>query len=740
MACGCWRETCSTRICASSPGNAPATSTTTAPTRPKPAPVGVRPSISTRWTSPGRMRASAYAPQTHKPTGAPSCGHGWYVAVRRLGRATRTVATMLKGIPTTDDGRYDMSDSPSAARTPSERPSTQAATAEAATVSVDVSGGSAAARRRAARRQRSRPEIRNAPRDPQARVGELLGGTYRIERLIAIGGMGSVYEVSHTRLEQHFAVKFLDPSFLRDAEAYARFRREAEIASRLNHENVVQVFDFNTDAGGGVYMVMELVEGQNLDQLLETEQLSERDDVLGIFEPLCDALEACHEHGIVHRDLKPSNIMVRHEGPRARVKLLDFGISKIKEEQAGPHTRDNVVMGTPNYMSPEQARGQNTQLDARTDIFALGAILYEMLSGFKAFDEPGLPQLLHQIIYEEPESLATLAPKTPERVVKVVERCLRKDAEQRYADVSDLFEELALAYRVTPRKKPERGPGLRLPRLWLAAWPVSLAVVGALTHAMASTNRDEVQTAEPAPELVAPVIRPPAPTETERPSFSAKLAVPGAHLLSADGQLYRADWAGLALWADPGAESKTRVLPSHAPVSVLTLSNDGRQVLVGQADGTVSRWDRSLSERLDVSQFGRAPIAGLAGGSGYLVVADGKAVRLIHESTGKQLKRFRSERPTAVLLTQGANPKVLVVRSDELEVLDADSRSAVTTFPLEARAIRAGYIEQTTQGFAKLWIDSDQGEWRVRRTYLVAQVSSKRPLTLELVGQQRLDR
>lgn len=606
--------------------------------------------------------------------------------------------------------------------------------------------GNAAARRRAARRhhQRSRPEIRNIPRNPEERVGELLGGTYRIERLIAVGGMGSVYEVSHTRLEQHFAVKFLDPSFLRDGDAYARFRREAEIASRLNHDNVVQVFDFNTDNNGGVYMVMELVEGDTLDRLLETEKLASRDEVLSIFEPLCDALAACHQHGIVHRDLKPSNIMVRRDGARVRVKLLDFGISKIKEEQTGPATQDNVVMGTPNYMSPEQAQGRNTQLDARTDIFALGAILYEMLSGLKAFEEAGLPQLLHKIVYEQPDPLLSVAPKVSERIVKVVDRCLEKEPTKRYPDVDSFYQDLAAAYKVTPRRKDKPGTaGSKTPRntaLWAATWLVSLGLASLGAYAVAQQQAPVREVAEPAIEPTAAAPRPKPTPKPERPTFSSKLAVPGAHLLSANGQLYRADWTGLAHWTDPEAEPRTRVLPSHAPVRVLTMSNDGHEILVGQADGTVSRWDRGIRERLDVTQFGKAPIEALAGGSGYLVVASGNTVRLMHGSTGKLLKRFNGDPPVAVLLTRGTNPKVVVVRHNELEVIDADTRSALTSFPLEAAAVRAGYIEQTGQGFAKIWIDSDQGEWRVRRTYQLTQVSSKQPLTLELLGQRRLSR
>ncbi len=597
---------------------------------------------------------------------------------------------------------------------------------------------SAAQRRRAARRQRSRPEIRNAPKDPNDRVGEVLSGTYRVEKLIAVGGMGSVFEVSHTRLEQHFAVKFLDASFLRDPEAYARFRREAEIASRLNHDNVVQVFDFNTDTDGGVYMVMELVEGSTLDQMIEENGAFSTDDLLGVLEPLCRALDACHAHDIVHRDLKPSSIIVSRDGPRFRVKLLDFGISKIKQEAGGPHTQDNVVMGTPNYMSPEQARGQNSLVDARTDIFALGAIAYEMISGRKAFDEPGLPQLLHRIVYDPPDPLSTVAPRVPDKVVATINRSLAKDPNERHATVDSFIDDLKLAFRVNPRGTETQSGGVGR-GVWALGWLASLVVVAGLSFRAVSSVHTDVPRIEPIRSTLRPAPRLASPT-IDAKKFSPKLAVPGAQILAAENHLYRADWAGLTYWSDPDAEGRTRVLPSHAPVRVLTLSNDGKEVLVGQADGSVSRWDRSIRERLDTRRVGKRPIEALAGGSGYLAVASGKSVQLVNSSTGKVLKRFSGTSPVALLLTRGPQTKVIVVRKNELEVIDADRRQALTTFPLGAAAIRSGYIEQTSQGFAKIWIDFDQGDWIVRRTYQLTQVSRKQPLTLELMSQRRLGR
>ena len=304
------------------------------------------------------------------------------------------------------------------------------------------------------------PRLAQSPASPEDRIGQVLAGTYRIEELIAVGGMGAVYRASHARLSQPFAVKFLDPNLVRDAEAYGRFRQEAEIAAAVNHNNVLQVFDFSLDDFGSPYMVMELLQGRTLDIILKEQGALSSRELLAIFDPLCGAIDACHAAGVVHRDLKPSNIMVCSQADGSvTVKLLDFGISKIKHDGNDGMTRDNIVMGTPNYMSPEQASGQNSELDARADIFAIGAILYEALSGRRAFDADGLPQLLHKIVYKEPASLAEEG--VPARVVEVVEACLAKKPEDRLGRAALIVGELKSAYEAdTQLRKKSVSKGL----------------------------------------------------------------------------------------------------------------------------------------------------------------------------------------------------------------------------------------------------------------------------------------
>ncbi|MGB1699307.1 MAG: serine/threonine protein kinase, partial [Nannocystaceae bacterium] len=299
--------------------------------------------------------------------------------------------------------------------------------------------------------------LSHAPDTPEDRIGQVLSGTYRIEELIAVGGMGAVYRASHARLSQPFAVKFLDQVLAKESEAYGRFRQEAEIAAAINHNNVLQVFDFDIDEFGSPYMVMELLQGRTLDVILAEQGALNRREILAIFDPLCRALDACHAAGVVHRDLKPSNIMVCSQADGSvTVKLLDFGISKIKHDGDDGMTRDNIVMGTPNYMSPEQASGQNSDLDAQADIFAVGAILYEALSGRRAFDADGLPQLLHKIVYKDPVSL--MEDGVPARVCEVVEACLHKKPNERLQRAAIIIGELRGAYE-SQDKQPRAKTG-----------------------------------------------------------------------------------------------------------------------------------------------------------------------------------------------------------------------------------------------------------------------------------------
>ena len=281
-------------------------------------------------------------------------------------------------------------------------------------------------------------------------TGHLLGGTYRLEREIGRGGMGVVYEASHNRLSRLFAVKVLHPTLESDPELVRRFRREAEITSKLGHPHIVEIVDFDHPDDAPPYIVMELLEGEDLGERLRREGALPLGQGADIARQTCSALHAAHAHGIVHRDLKPRNIYLARRGANSDyVKVLDFGISKVLGAQVEV-TIEQLVMGTPGYMAPEQATGKSAEVDRRTDVFAMGAILYQMLAGSAPFSADSQPATLYRIVHDEPPLLEALRPDLPDEVIAVVRRALRKPREERYPSMEALWNALARAAELEP--------------------------------------------------------------------------------------------------------------------------------------------------------------------------------------------------------------------------------------------------------------------------------------------------
>jgi serine/threonine-protein kinase len=274
-------------------------------------------------------------------------------------------------------------------------------------------------------------------------VGAVVGETYRIEGLIGRGGMGAVWAAEHLRLPgKHVAVKVLLDAAAGGDEMLQRFRREAEIASRLGHPNIVEVLDFNTLPSGLPYIVLEYLQGETLAARVSGGRL-QLEEALAITRQIGSALQAAHRAGVVHRDLKPDNVFLctPEEDMPTKVKVLDFGISKIRGSQS-LRTQDAILMGTPQYMSPEQATGKNTAVDARTDVFALGAIVYEMLAGQPAFAGGSLAEVVYRVVHGDPTPLRELAPALPDNVLAAVERALQKDPAVRPQDIGAFVLEL----------------------------------------------------------------------------------------------------------------------------------------------------------------------------------------------------------------------------------------------------------------------------------------------------------
>ena len=265
-------------------------------------------------------------------------------------------------------------------------------------------------------------------------------GDYEIQNLLGAGGMGEVYRARDVRLHREVAIKVLPAAFASDADRLRRFEQEATAAAALNHPNILAVHQMGTYQGAP-YLVSELLEGETLREPIRRGRLAVRKAMdYGI--QITRGLAAAHEKGIVHRDLKPENLFVTKDG---RVKILDFGLAKLTQRAAeltrtatalDPGTEPGMVMGTAGYMSPEQVRGQPA--DHRTDIFSFGAILYEMLTGKRAFQKITSAETMSAILNEDPPSISQLAPTIPPALQRVVHRCLEKSPEQRFQSASDL--------------------------------------------------------------------------------------------------------------------------------------------------------------------------------------------------------------------------------------------------------------------------------------------------------------
>nr|BDT31298.1 serine/threonine protein kinase [Myxococcus sp. MH1] len=272
-------------------------------------------------------------------------------------------------------------------------------------------------------------------------LGTVLRDTYEISGVLGRGGMGTVFLARHLRLPgRHVAVKVLRHDASLGEEVYLRFRREAEIASRLGHPNIVEVIDFDTLADGSPFLVMEHLKGMPLSRRIRKGAQLTLPEVFSIARQMGSALQAAHGAGVVHRDLKPGNVFLvpTELGGMSveHVKLLDFGISKIIDSKT-VQTQDAILLGTPQYMAPEQATGKNREVDPRTDIFSFGCMVYEMLARKLPFKDGGiLPELIYRIVYDPPEPLLEVAPQTPVHVVRAIEQALAKRPEDRFPDVS----------------------------------------------------------------------------------------------------------------------------------------------------------------------------------------------------------------------------------------------------------------------------------------------------------------
>jgi len=329
-------------------------------------------------------------------------------------------------------------------------------------------------------------------------IGATLGGLYQVERLIGVGGMGRVYAATHVHLGKTYAVKVLPEGRADKPDATERFLREAKAATKIEHEHIVKIVNFDRDDEHRLFIVMDLLEGENLADRIAQCALP-LDEAIEIARQTGDALQAAHDAGIVHRDLKPENIFITQRNGRDFVKVLDFGISKIKTPEHGDPklTATDQIVGTPLYISPELARGVAV-VDHRADIYALGVIVYEMLTGTPPFTGQNHFQLLYKHGNEAPDPPSQRSKKAniPTHVEAAVLRALEKDPSDRFSSMTDFCSALE---GPTPRRSVRA--------LWI---PVLVAAVIAVIAGIAVVSWP---TAEPQEPPTPQIIVPPAVTE-----------------------------------------------------------------------------------------------------------------------------------------------------------------------------------------------------------------------------------
>jgi serine/threonine protein kinase len=278
---------------------------------------------------------------------------------------------------------------------------------------------------------------------PDPLLGETLHDTYLLKRLVGEGGMGRVYEAHHTRIEgKRFAVKVLRAELVHSPEVRSRFRREAQAAAAIQHPNVVGVHDFGHTPDGRPYLVAEFLEGIDLRARVERDGPLPAELAVHVARRVCEAVQAAHVHGVIHRDLKPENVTLVGPPDRPVVKVLDFGLSRFMDAPAGtPVTRAGVVMGTPAYMSPEQARGE--RVDHRADIYGVGVLLYVALTARAPFGEETPQQTLLAVMNSEPPRPREHVPSIPEALEAIVLRAMAREPAGRYPSAADLDDALA---------------------------------------------------------------------------------------------------------------------------------------------------------------------------------------------------------------------------------------------------------------------------------------------------------
>jgi serine/threonine protein kinase len=405
--------------------------------------------------------------------------------------------------------------------------------------------------------------------DDRGIIGTYIDGRYLIRRMIGEGGMGLVYEAEHVEIGRRVAVKVLHAMYTRQLEVVARFRSEARAATRIGHPHIVDVFDSGTTVDGAVYFVMEFLEGRDVSQLLEDVGPLSPGRAVAIAREICQALVAAHKAGILHRDLKPENVfLIRRDGNPDFVKVLDFGIAKTMEavsDRVSRLTNPGVAMGTPEYMAPEQAAGQ--AIDARADVYAVGAILYEMLTGKPPHEGQNIMEVLTRKATVAPTPLEVLRSDVPRDLERLVMRTLAIAPDLRPQSMELMARELSQLSSAVPTREQPPAVTDRVPRK-NTPWVTAAVAVAALLVGTGLYYVSRPPPPEPTFVTVPPLpVSPPAPTKivpAPLPSRASTVAVAPPSPAGAPPRVITVDKA-VVLKGPPDAPKSSSPSPPSPP-------------------------------------------------------------------------------------------------------------------------------------------------------------------------------
>lgn len=336
-------------------------------------------------------------------------------------------------------------------------------------------------------------------------IGKTLLDRYLVTRKVGQGGMGAVYEATHTLINKRVAVKVLLEKYAQREAIVARLKQEAQLASSVGNEHIIDITDFGTTDDGRTFVVMEFLDGESLAECLARETKLSEQRILRIVAQAASALAAAHAKGVVHRDIKPENLFLLRRKDQDFVKVVDFGISKSlrasgDDEDQPRLTQTGMVLGTPLYMSPEQARGDDA-LDARVDVYALGVIMYEAATGRVPFVGNNYLSVISQVLNETPKPMREIRPELSEEFEAIVLRAMEKNRDERYASAEDLFADIT-ALLDDPTHSTERakitGPRRKIPKrssaryvVWIGGVAITVAAVAFTVKVMMGDGKKE---------------------------------------------------------------------------------------------------------------------------------------------------------------------------------------------------------------------------------------------------------